>query len=104
AENFVNDGMATLATCLAMTMDTRRITVRADIANVYLRHPATLGAAAVAIDELCDGRFILGLGVNRERFVTGARPHRGGTAAEVARHDRCAAHRALGRDLPGIHL
>jgi alkanesulfonate monooxygenase SsuD/methylene tetrahydromethanopterin reductase-like flavin-dependent oxidoreductase (luciferase family) len=68
AETFVNDGMAT---CLAMAMATRRIAIGAGIANVYLRHPGTLGAAAVAIDELADGRFILGLGVNHERFVTG---------------------------------
>lgn len=67
AETFANDG---LATCLAMALGTRRIAVGAGIANVYLRHPATLGAAAVAIDELSGGRFILGLGVNHERFVT----------------------------------
>jgi alkanesulfonate monooxygenase SsuD/methylene tetrahydromethanopterin reductase-like flavin-dependent oxidoreductase (luciferase family) len=101
AETFVNDGMAT---CLAMAMGTRRITVGAGIANVYLRHPATLGAAAVAIDELSDGRFILGLGVNHERFVTGL----GLTWEEPRRklRDTTAALRTVlsGGTLPGMHL
>ena len=100
-ETFVNDAMAT---CLAMAMGTRRITVGAGIANVYLRHPATLGAAAVAIDELSDGRFILGLGVNHERFVTGL-----GLTWEDPRRklrDTTAALRTVfsGGTLPGMHL
>lgn len=99
-ETFVNDGMAT---CLAMAMGTRRITVGAGIANVYLRHPATLGAAAVAVDELSDGRFILGLGVNHERFVTGL----GLTWQDPRRKlsDTTAALRTVftGGTLPGMH-
>ncbi len=100
AETFVNDGMAT---CLAMATATRRITVGAGIANVYLRHPGTLGAAAVAIDELSEGRFILGLGVNHERFVTGL-----GLRWEEPRQklrDTTDALRTVfsGGTLPGMH-
>jgi alkanesulfonate monooxygenase SsuD/methylene tetrahydromethanopterin reductase-like flavin-dependent oxidoreductase (luciferase family) len=99
-ETFVNDGMAT---CLAMAMATRSITVGAGIANVYLRHPATLGAAAVAVDELSEGRFILGLGVNHERFVTEL-----GLAWQDPRQklgDTTAALRTVfsGGTLPGMH-
>jgi alkanesulfonate monooxygenase SsuD/methylene tetrahydromethanopterin reductase-like flavin-dependent oxidoreductase (luciferase family) len=99
-ETFVNDGMAT---CLAMATATRSITVGAGIANVYLRHPATLGAAAVAVDELSDGRFILGLGVNHERFVTGL----GLTWQDPRRKlgDTTSALRTVfaGGTLPGMH-
>ena len=56
-----NDAMAMTQ---AIAMATHHITVGTGIANLYVRHPATLGAGAVAIDELSDGRFILGIGVN----------------------------------------
>ena len=35
----------------------------------YLRHPALAGASAVAIDELSDGRLILGLGVSHRPLL-----------------------------------
>jgi alkanesulfonate monooxygenase SsuD/methylene tetrahydromethanopterin reductase-like flavin-dependent oxidoreductase (luciferase family) len=50
-----NDAMASAQ---AIAHATRRITVGTGITNLYVRHPAQLGAAAVAIDELSDGRFI----------------------------------------------
>jgi alkanesulfonate monooxygenase SsuD/methylene tetrahydromethanopterin reductase-like flavin-dependent oxidoreductase (luciferase family) len=56
-----NDVMAMVQ---AIAMRTRRITVGTNIANLYLRHPATLGAGAVAIAELSRGRLVLGIGVN----------------------------------------
>ena len=61
-----NDVMATVQ---AIAAATSRITVGTGIANLYLRHPALLGAAAVAIDELSGGRLILGIGVNNARAV-----------------------------------
>jgi alkanesulfonate monooxygenase SsuD/methylene tetrahydromethanopterin reductase-like flavin-dependent oxidoreductase (luciferase family) len=62
-----NDAMAMAQ---AIAMQTQRISVGTGIANLYLRHPLTLGAAAVAIDELSEGRFILGLGVNNASLIT----------------------------------
>jgi alkanesulfonate monooxygenase SsuD/methylene tetrahydromethanopterin reductase-like flavin-dependent oxidoreductase (luciferase family) len=62
-----NDAMAMAQ---AVAMRTRRITVGTGIANLYLRHPVTLGAGAVAIDELSEGRFILGIGVNNASLIT----------------------------------
>jgi alkanesulfonate monooxygenase SsuD/methylene tetrahydromethanopterin reductase-like flavin-dependent oxidoreductase (luciferase family) len=63
-----NDAMAMAQ---AIAMRTRRITVGTGIANLYLRHSMTLGAGAVAIDELSEGRFILGIGVNNASLITG---------------------------------
>lgn len=59
-----------VAAAQAITTGTERITVGTGIANLYLRHPAILGAQAVAIDELSGGRFILGIGVNNEASVS----------------------------------
>ena len=61
-----NDVMATVQ---AIASATRRVTVGTGIANLYLRHPALLGAGAVAIDEISGGRLILGIGVNNARAV-----------------------------------
>lgn len=61
-----NDAMASAQ---AITHATRHITVGTGIANLYVRHPAQLGAAAVAIDELSGGRFILGIGPNNPEMV-----------------------------------
>jgi alkanesulfonate monooxygenase SsuD/methylene tetrahydromethanopterin reductase-like flavin-dependent oxidoreductase (luciferase family) len=49
-ETVANDAMATVE---AIALATRRITIGTGIANVFLRHPALLGAGA--IDELSGG-------------------------------------------------
>lgn len=59
-----------MAAAQAIALGTDRIAVGTGIANLYLRHPAILGAQAVAIDELSSGRFILGIGVNNEASVS----------------------------------
>jgi alkanesulfonate monooxygenase SsuD/methylene tetrahydromethanopterin reductase-like flavin-dependent oxidoreductase (luciferase family) len=64
-----NDGMTTAA---MMAARTSRILVGTNIANVYLRHPVMLGAAAVAIDEVAPGRLVLGLGPNNRTMITQA--------------------------------
>jgi alkanesulfonate monooxygenase SsuD/methylene tetrahydromethanopterin reductase-like flavin-dependent oxidoreductase (luciferase family) len=61
-----NDAMAMAE---AMALGTQRITVGTGIANLYLRHPATLGVGAVAIDELSNGRFILGIGASNPDMI-----------------------------------
>lgn len=53
----------------AIALATQRITVGTGIANLYVRHPAQLGAASVAIDELSKGRFILGTGPNNQAMI-----------------------------------
>ncbi len=61
-----NDAMAMAE---AVALGTQRIAIGTGIANLYLRHPVTLGAGAVAIDELSDGRFILGIGANNPGMI-----------------------------------
>lgn len=61
-----NDAMAAVE---AIALATRRITVGPGIANLHLRHPVLLGAAAVAVDELSGGRLVLGIGTNNEAMV-----------------------------------
>ncbi len=55
----------------AIALATSRIAIGSGIANVHLRHPALLGASAVAVDELSGGRLILGLGTNNETMIRG---------------------------------
>lgn len=54
-----------MATLAAAAMATETIPIGAGITSPYVRHPATLAAEAIAIDELSGGRFILGLGVGK---------------------------------------
>ena len=48
---------------------TRRITVATGIASIYARDPAAANAAANALAEAFDGRFVLGLGVSHAPAV-----------------------------------
>ena len=64
-----NDGVTTVA---MMAARTSRLLVGTNIANVYLRHPVMLGAAAVAIDEVAPERLVLGLGPNNQAMITQA--------------------------------
>jgi alkanesulfonate monooxygenase SsuD/methylene tetrahydromethanopterin reductase-like flavin-dependent oxidoreductase (luciferase family) len=61
-----NDAMAMAE---AIAIGTQQMTIGTGIANLYLRHPVTLGAGAVALDELSDGRFILGIGANNPAMI-----------------------------------
>jgi alkanesulfonate monooxygenase SsuD/methylene tetrahydromethanopterin reductase-like flavin-dependent oxidoreductase (luciferase family) len=60
-----------LAWLLAVLDRTSGITVLTDIANIYLRHPLTMGNAASLIEELHPGRFLLGLGVSHAPMLAG---------------------------------
>lgn len=62
----VNDA---LACAEAVALGTTRVKVGTFIANVYFRHPVLTAAAAVTIDELSDGRLILGLGVSHRPLM-----------------------------------
>jgi alkanesulfonate monooxygenase SsuD/methylene tetrahydromethanopterin reductase-like flavin-dependent oxidoreductase (luciferase family) len=62
-----NDGLTTVALVAARTS---RLLIGTNIANVYLRHPVMLGAAAVAIDDVAPERLVLGLGPNNQSMVT----------------------------------
>ena len=64
-----NDGVTTAAMIAARTS---RLLIGTNIANVYLRHPVMLAAAAVAIDEIAPERLVLGLGPNNRAMITQA--------------------------------
>src|SRR6516165_8675645 len=56
-----------LACCLGLGFNTRRITLGTAITNIYLRHPNLLANEVAALREFTHDRFVLGLG-------TGHRP------------------------------
>jgi 5,10-methylenetetrahydromethanopterin reductase len=51
-----------LACCLALGFNTRRIKLGTAITNIYLRHPNLLANEVATLHEFTGGRFILGLG------------------------------------------
>jgi 5,10-methylenetetrahydromethanopterin reductase len=94
AEGHGGDQFAILAACAVAT---RRIRLGTSISSVFVRSAPTIGMAAVTVDQLADGRFILGLGsshrvqVEPEHGIPFVRP--------TARlRDTIAVVRALVRD------
>ena len=49
----------------AATVATKEITIGLGITSPYLRHPTILASECAGIDELSDGRFVMGLGVGK---------------------------------------
>jgi 5,10-methylenetetrahydromethanopterin reductase len=94
AEGHGGDQFAILAACAVAT---RRIRLGTSISSVFVRSAPTIGMAAITVDHLADGRFILGLGsshrvqVEPEHGIPFVRP--------TARlRDTIAVVRALVRD------
>jgi len=56
-----------LACCLGLGFNTRRITLGTAITNIYLRHPNLLANEVAALHEFTKGRFILGLGTGHRQ-------------------------------------
>lgn len=63
---FQNDCLAWLQAFAGVT---GRCRLGSSIANVFLRHPTVVAAAAAVIDELSDARLILGLGTSHRSIV-----------------------------------
>jgi 5,10-methylenetetrahydromethanopterin reductase len=53
------------ATLAAVALATREIPIGLGITSPYVRHPTIQASEAAAIDELSNGRFIMGLGVGK---------------------------------------
>ncbi len=53
------------ATLAAVGMATERIPIGLGITSPYMRHPTIQASEAAAVDELCGGRFIMGIGVGK---------------------------------------
>ena len=58
-----------LAAAQAAAAATSRITVGTNIVNAYMRHASQLAAQAIAVDEISDGRLVLGIGASHRRRV-----------------------------------
>ncbi|OGK79053.1 MAG: hypothetical protein A2X50_10745 [Candidatus Rokubacteria bacterium GWF2_70_14] len=66
AEGHAGDQFAILAACATATT---RIRLGTAISSVFVRSAPTLAMAAATLDELSDGRFILGLGTSHREQV-----------------------------------
>lgn len=58
-----NDAMTLLA---AVAVETDRLTLGSGIVNIYARHPYQLANETAVVQQLSDGRFILGLGTGHQ--------------------------------------
>src|SRR5215469_2893753 len=71
---------------LSVANATKQITIGTWIVNIYLREPGLCAIAAETVQEIAQGRFILGLGVSH-RPALEARGIQMGNARERLRHD-----------------
>ena len=68
AETIYGDAVSA---CAAMAMTTRTLRVGSGIAGVYGRSALVFAMSAAALARLSGGRFILGLGLQSQRYVEG---------------------------------
>jgi alkanesulfonate monooxygenase SsuD/methylene tetrahydromethanopterin reductase-like flavin-dependent oxidoreductase (luciferase family) len=70
AAMLVNEGRGDALACAeAIALNTSRIQVGTNIANIYFRHPFLAAMTAATIAELSDGRLVLGLGVSHRPLI-----------------------------------
>jgi alkanesulfonate monooxygenase SsuD/methylene tetrahydromethanopterin reductase-like flavin-dependent oxidoreductase (luciferase family) len=66
----VNEGRGDALACTeAIALNTSRIKVGTNIANIYFRHPFLAAMTAATISELSNGRLVLGLGVSHRPLI-----------------------------------
>lgn len=66
----VNEGRGDALACTeAIAIATSRIKVGTNIANIYFRHPFLAAMTAATIDELSDGRLLLGFGISHRPLL-----------------------------------
>src|SRR5215831_21145622 len=66
----VNEGRGDALACAeAIALNTSRIKVGTNIANIYFRHPFLAAMTAATISDLSDGRLVLGLGVSHRPLI-----------------------------------
>ena len=83
---------------LSVANATKQITIATWIVNIYLREPALCAIAAETVQEIAQGRFILGLGVSH-RPALEARGIQMGNARERLRRDTEVIRKALRGEL-----
>jgi len=66
----VNEGRGDALACTeAIAIATSHIKVGTNIANIYFRHPFLAAMTAATIDELSDGRLLLGFGISHRPLL-----------------------------------
>ncbi|MGE0683517.1 MAG: LLM class flavin-dependent oxidoreductase [Candidatus Binatia bacterium] len=66
----VNEGRGDALACAeAIALNTSRIQVGTNIANIYFRHPFLAAMTAATIAELSNGRLVLGFGVSHRPLI-----------------------------------
>jgi probable F420-dependent oxidoreductase len=78
-----------------MAASTERLVFATGIANIYARDPMAMKALHKTMEELAPGRFVLGLGVSHEHFVSGVRGHDFGKPVTTMRNYLEAMEEAL---------
>src|SRR5215475_6910863 len=54
-----------------MALATKRIKLGTGIVNVFSRSPGLIAMSAATLDEISEGRFILGVGTSGQRVIEG---------------------------------
>ena len=66
----VNEGRGDALACAeAIALNTSRIQIGTNIANIYFRHPFLAAMTAATIAELSEGRLVLGFGVSHRPLI-----------------------------------
>jgi probable F420-dependent oxidoreductase len=68
-----------------LAAQTEKLILATGIANIYARDAVTMNAIHKTVADLCEGRFILGLGVSHARLVTNVRGHEYGKPVATMR-------------------
>jgi len=77
-------GRESLSTSAWLLANTTKLTIATGIANIYARDAQAVAAGKSTLNELSNGRFLLGLGVSHVPLVEG-RNHRYGKPVETMR-------------------
>src|ERR1700720_1819576 len=64
-------GYETFSVLTEMAVATKRIKLGTGIVNVYSRTPGLIAMSVATLDEISEGRFILGIGTSGKRVIEG---------------------------------
>ncbi len=96
-----NDG---LMCCHAIAAGTRRVTIATWIVNIYLRQPTLCAAGAAMVQEVSEGRFILGLGVSHRPALQGLGIEMGNARDKLRGYVAAVRNALSGEPIPGFGL
>jgi probable F420-dependent oxidoreductase len=91
-------GYESMSLAAYLLSKSEKLVVGSSIANIYARDPFTAQRAMVSLNDLQDGRFVLGLGVSHIPMVEGLRGHRYDKPVATMRAYLDALHKGLPPD------